>query len=102
MEVLAARLEDEVVGVLVLARRLSVSIGGWFMSVEELYVLPRVRNRGVGRALLEAAKNRCLDLSISYVEVEVVEDSAEGFYRAFGFEVEDDVRVMSHSYPMRG
>lgn len=100
LEVLAARLDGEVVGVLVLARRLNVSIAGRFASVEELYVLPEARNRGVGRALLEAVENRCSDLGGSFVEVQAVEDAAEGFYRALGFEIEADVKVMPRSYAM--
>ncbi|MGB3633782.1 MAG: GNAT family N-acetyltransferase [Rubrobacteraceae bacterium] len=102
LEVLTARLNDEVVGVLVLARRLSISVGGQYVSIEELYVLPKARGQGMGRALLGAVEDRCGALGTSYVEVQAVEDAAEAFYRALGFEIEADVKVMSRSYPMQG
>ena len=100
LEILAARMGGELVGVLVLSVRLNVSIGGRFGSVEELYVLPGARRRGVGQALLKAAGKLCTDRGVSYVEVEVVDEGAEAFYGEVGFEVEADVRVMSFSYPM--
>lgn len=102
LEVLAAREGEEIVGVVVLAFRLSVSIGGRFASIEDLYVRPEARRRGVGRALLEASGERCMERGASYVEVEVVDDAAENFYRELGFESEAGVRVMSRSYPLRG
>ena len=55
VEVLAARAEDQILGVALLAYRLNVSAGGLFASVEDLYVRPEARRRGVGRALLQAA-----------------------------------------------
>ncbi len=101
LAVFEARTSDEVVGVLVLARRLSVSIGGRFASIEELYVVPEARRRGVGRALLETVEEWCRAHNVSYVEVEVAESVAEVFYDEVGFGAEDDVRLMSRSYPMQ-
>jgi len=80
IEVLAARAEDRLVGVAVLAFRLSVSAGGLFASIEDLYVRPEARRQGVGRALLEAIGERCAARGISYVEAQVEEDEAEAFY----------------------
>ncbi|CAN5676992.1 hypothetical protein BH24ACT22_BH24ACT22_06090 [soil metagenome] len=97
-----ARMDDEIVGVLVLSMRLNVSVGGRFGSVEELYVIPEARRRGVGRALLGAVENRHSALGTSYVEVQAVEDAAQAFYRALGFEIEADVKMMSRSYPIQG
>lgn len=71
VEVLAARTQDRVVGVAVLAYRLGISIGGLFASIEDLYVRLEVRRRGVGRALLEAVDERCTARGISYVEAQV-------------------------------
>ncbi len=100
LEVLAARAEDRVVGVAVLAYRLSVSIGGLFASIEDLYVRPEARRQGVGRVLLEAVGERCAARGISYVEAQVEEDGAEAFYAAFGYEREPGVRVLSKSLPI--
>jgi GNAT superfamily N-acetyltransferase len=99
-EVLAARAEDQILGVALLAYRLSVSAGGLFASVEDLYVRPEARRRGVGRALLQAADERCEDHGISYVEAQVEEREAEQFYAALGYEPETGVRVLSRSLPI--
>ena len=99
-EVLAARAEDQILGVALLAYRLNVSAGGLFASVEDLYVRPEARRRGVGRALLQAADERCEDRGISYVEAQVEEREAEQFYAALGYEPETSVRVLSRSLPI--
>ena len=97
IEILAARAEDQILGVVVLAYRLNVSAGGHFASIEDLYVRPEARRQGVGRALLEAAHERCTAHGISYVEVQVEEKKAETFYTAVGHEPETGVRVFSRS-----
>jgi GNAT superfamily N-acetyltransferase len=100
LEFLAARLEGRPAGVLVLAFRPSVSLGAPFASIEDLYVHPRARRRGVGRTLLQAAHERCAHRSISYLEAQVEEDSASGFYAASGYEPEPGVRIFSRSLPL--
>ena len=97
LEVLAAREEDRLVGVLLLAYRLNVSAGAHFASIEDLYVRPEVRRRGVGRALLESVNERCTRRGISYVEVQVEEEEAESFYVTLGYEPEPSVKILSRS-----
>ena len=99
VEVLAARTEDQLLGVALLAYRLNVSAGGLFASVEELYVRPEARRRGVGHALLQAADERCEKRGISYVEAQVEGKEAELFYAAVGYKPETGVRVLSRSLP---
>jgi GNAT superfamily N-acetyltransferase len=99
LEVLTARLEGRMVGVLVLALRPNVALGAPFASIEDLYVHPRARRRGVGGALLQAAHDRCRSRGISYLEAQV-EDAAGAFYAASGYEAEPDVRVFSRSLPI--
>ena len=99
LEVLAARAEDQLLGVALLAYRLNVSAGGLFASVEDLYVRPEARRRGVGRALLQAADERCEERGISYVEAQVEGKEAELFYAAVGYKPETGVRVLSRSLP---
>ena len=100
VEVLAARAENQLLGVALLAYRLNVSAIGLFASVEDLYVRPGARRRGVGRALLQAADERCEERGISYVEVQVEEKEAELLYAAMGYEPETGVRVLSRSLPI--
>jgi GNAT superfamily N-acetyltransferase len=97
LEVLAARKQNHVVGVAVLAYRLSVSLGGPFASIEDLYVCSEARREGVGRALLEAIDERCAVRGISYIEAQVEVDGAELFYTALGYEPVRKVRVLSKS-----
>ena len=98
LEVLAASAEGRVVGVAVLAYRLSFSAAGLFASIEDLYVEPAARRRGVGRALLEAVGDRCAARGVSYVEAQVEDEEAAAFYGALGYEEEPGVRVYSRSY----
>jgi GNAT superfamily N-acetyltransferase len=98
IEVLTAHVDGSVVGVAVLAQRLSVSAAGLFASIEELYVVPEARGRGVGRALLEAVGERCTARGVSYVEAQVEDEEAAAFYAAVGYEKEPGVRVFSRSY----
>ncbi len=98
LEVLAARAEGRVVGVVLLAYRLSVSAAGLFASIEDLYVRPAARRQGVGRTLLEAVERRCASCGVSYVEAQVEDEVAAAFYSMLGYEEEPGVRVFSRSY----
>ena len=102
LEVLAAHAEERTVGVVVLGFRLNVSAAGLFASIEDLYVRPESRRRGVGRALLEAAAERCKIRGVSYIEAQVEDDEAAAFYSAMGYEPELGVRVFSRSYALEG
>lgn len=99
LEVLTARTGDRVVGVAVLAYRLSVSSGGLFASIEDLHVRSEARRRGVGRALLETVGARCAERGISYVEVQTDHEAAS-FYASLGFEPETGILVLSRSYAL--
>jgi GNAT superfamily N-acetyltransferase len=101
VEVLAAWAESELglVGVAALAFRASISAGAFFASVEEIYVREGVRRKGVGRALLESADERCRARGVSYVEVQT-DDEVALFYKALGYVFESSVRVLSRSYAL--
>lgn len=99
-ELLAASEDEVIVGVLLLFYRFSISAGRDFGSVEELYVKPGARRRGVGKALIETAGARCATRGVSYVEAQVVDESAEKFYTAAGYAREEGVLVMSRSYTL--
>lgn len=98
LEVLVARVEGRIVGVAVLAYRLSVSADGLFASIEDLHVEPDARRRGVGRAMLEAVGRSCAARGVSYVEALVEDEQAGAFYAAGGYEEEPGVRMFSRSH----
>jgi GNAT superfamily N-acetyltransferase len=100
LEVLIARAGGRVVGVAVLAYRLNIAAAELFASIEDLYVRPDERRRGVGRALLEAVEWRCASRHVSYVEVQVEDEKAAAFYAALGYEPQPHVRVLSRSYTL--
>jgi GNAT superfamily N-acetyltransferase len=100
VEVLAARAEDQILGVALLAYRINVSAGGLFASIEDLHVRQEARRQGIGRVLLTAAHGRCAKHNISYVEAQVEEKETELFYSALGYEPETGVRVLSRSLPI--
>ena len=97
IEILAARTRAQILGVVVLAYRPNISAGSPFASIEDLYVRPEARRKGVGKALLKAADERCAARKISYVEVQVEDEAAEAFYTALGYVSETGVRVLSRS-----
>jgi GNAT superfamily N-acetyltransferase len=96
LELLAARVDRELVGAISLAFRPSISLSAHFASIEDLYVKPDARRRGAGRALLEAVEERCKKRGVSYVEVQT--NKAAAFYTSLGYEPEEDVQVLSRSY----
>jgi len=85
--VLVATLDGRVVGIAALSATWTIEHGGPAMWLEELYVEPSYRSRGVGRALLSAAAAaarargaRTLDL-----EVEASHTRAANLYAREGF-----------------
>jgi GNAT superfamily N-acetyltransferase len=100
LEVLAARAEGRIVGVAVLAYRLNVAAARLFLSIEDLYVRPDKRRRGIGRALLEAVEERCASRDVSYVEAQVEDEEAAAFYGALGYEPQHGVLLLSRSYAL--
>jgi GNAT superfamily N-acetyltransferase len=98
LELLAAWADGGPVGVIVLAYRPSISLGATFASIEDLYVKPDARRRGVGRALLEAVGERCKERGVSYVEVQT--DEAVAFYMSLGYKPEERIQVLSRCYAL--
>ena len=86
--VLLALLQDRAVGVAVCFEGLSTFRARPLLNVHDLAVLPGLRGRHIGRALLEAAESRALQRGCCRLTLEVQEDNhrAMALYRSFGFE----------------
>ena len=87
--VAVAEVAGEIVGLLALAVRPSLSLGGWVGTLESLVVRPESRGHGVGEALLQFAKGLAAERGVVRLEVPVTEmhaGAAEPFLLALGFE----------------
>ena len=86
--VLVATIDGDVVGVAVLSTTWTVEHGGAAVWLEELYVDPGHRDRGIGRALLAATYATAREYGAGTVdlEVDVDHDRAAHLYAREGFE----------------
>jgi ribosomal protein S18 acetylase RimI-like enzyme len=77
----------------------SVIVGwdGWRCHLYRLVVRPEARRAGIADALVAAARDRARDLGASRVDAMVHDDNdgAVAFWRAAGFELQDDDRRWS-------
>ena|SRR5258706_3102864 len=85
--ILVAKDAGSVVGVAYVAAILSIEHGGRVGWLEELYVSPARRGKGIGAALLKAALNcaRQTGMVAIDLEVDVGHRRAESLYRRAGF-----------------
>jgi PhnO protein len=84
-----AELAGEPAGLLALAVRPSLTLGGWVGVLESLVVRPERRGLGVGEALLQFAKGLAAERGVVRLEAPVTEmhaGAAEPFLLALGFE----------------
>ena len=82
-----ARADGSAVGYLVITLGYSVEYGGRDGFIDDLYLAPEVRGRGLGRKLLEFALARAAELGIGtlHLEVEPGNENAARLYRSAGF-----------------
>lgn len=78
---------DDPIGLAVLRFRLAIWSPGLECSLAELYVVPRLRGRGIGRALMEAALEVARDQGADSMEIGVDEPDqvARRLYESLGF-----------------
>ena len=88
---------DEAVGLVVYFFEFSTWRGRPGVYVQDLYVAPRMRGRGLGRDLMDAVGKRSRERGGNYVKLSVYDgnEQAIGFYRTLGFEVCDDEQVLA-------
>ena len=65
--------------------------------VQDMYVAPAMRGRGLGRELMEAVVRRSRERGGRYVKLSVYDGNEEaiGFYLSLGFEICDDEQVLA-------
>ncbi|HET9196736.1 MAG TPA: GNAT family N-acetyltransferase [Solirubrobacterales bacterium] len=68
--------------------------------LQELYVVPELRGRGIGRALMEAVLATCRARDAAWIELNTGETdvAARGLYRKFGFTNEEGPQRASMLY----
>lgn len=84
---LVARQGGEIVGVAAVSFAWTLEHGGKSAWLDELYVLPERRGRGVGRALLGEVKRAARELGCAAIDLEVDQEHsrAERLYAREGF-----------------
>ena len=96
-EALLAFEGDEPVGLAVYFFEFSTWRGRPGVYVQDMYVAPQMRGRGLGRELMEAVLRRSRERGGRYVKLAVYDqnEQAIGFYRSLGFEICDDEQVLA-------
>ncbi len=96
-EALLAFEGEEAVGLALYFFEFSTWRGRPGVYVQDMYVAPQMRGRGLGRDLMEAVMRRSRERGGSYVKLAVYDgnEQAIGFYRSLGFEVCDDEQVLA-------
>lgn len=86
----------EPAGYVVLTVRFSMEYGGLDAFIDDLFIRPACRRRGLGRAALTALFEECRRRKVLAVHVEVGRDNAaaKALYSGYGLEPHDDGRQM--------
>ena len=81
-----AVVDDEVVGLALWFRSFSTWLGRAGVYLEDLFVAPSARGRGLGRRLLVALAGECVEHGYGRLEWSVLDwnTPAQGFYRSVG------------------
>lgn len=88
--------DSEPAGHVVLTIRFSMEYGGLDAFIDDLFVRPSYRRRGVGRAALRALFDECERRNVLAVHVEVAHDNAvaQALYRSYGLKPYSEDRQM--------
>ena len=79
-------LEDRIAGYALLALTWSQEAGGLTVWVDELFVLPQFRGRGLGRAFFDALPTLYPSAARFRLEIEPDNHRAEALYRRMGYD----------------
>jgi GNAT superfamily N-acetyltransferase len=94
-EVVLARANEAVVGFALFFHNFSTFLGRPGLYLEDLFVVPDWRGRGVGRRLLTHVAGIAVERGCGRMEWSVLDwnEPAVGFYRRLGAQVMDDWRI---------
>lgn len=88
--------DGEPAGHVVLTIRFSMEYGGLDAFIDDLFIRPAYRRRGLGRAALKALFDECERRRVLALHVEVGQDNiaAKALYQSYGLEPGSDSRQM--------
>lgn len=87
--------DSEANGYVVFTVRFAMEYGGLVGSIDDLYVRPAVRRKGVGKQLLESVLVECHDRNLHGLDVEVAPENlgAQSLYSSLGLQPHGDGRI---------
>ena len=90
-------IEKDLAGYIVLCRGFSLEFNGFDAFIDEFYLQPAYRGRGIGAAVLDEIKNQARDRQINSLHLEVARDNARAcrLYAGSGFEPREKYLLMS-------
>jgi GNAT superfamily N-acetyltransferase len=75
--------QNSACGMISLSEAISIYVGGKFAVIREFYVMPEVRSSGIGKKLLQTAKNFCQ--SKGWTRLEVTLPHKDKWIRTYNF-----------------
>ena len=89
--------DSALAGYIVLCRGFSIEFNGFDAFIDEFYLTPEFRGRGIGGRVLKEIKNKARAMDINALHLEVARDNhrARRLYAASGFEARDKYLLMS-------
>ena len=89
--------EAKVVGYVVLTLRFGMEYGGLMACIDDLFVVPQSRNRGLTRAALVQVRDFCKTIDVRAITVEVSHSNgyAQTVYRRLGLAEAPDRQILA-------
>ncbi len=89
--------ERQLAGYIALCKGFSIEFGGFDAFVDEFYLDPAFRGRGIGKAVLDGIDALARELGVQALHLEVARDNerARGLYRGAGFEAREKYVLMT-------
>jgi GNAT superfamily N-acetyltransferase len=89
--------EAKVVGYVVLTLRFGMEYGGLMACIDDLFVVPQSRNRGLTRAALVQVREFCKTIDVRAITVEVSHSNrpAQTVYRRLGLAEAPDRQILA-------